>query len=166
VIVRERTDSDLDDCVEVAQIVHEKDGYPVYLPTDLRSFLFSPQAVAAWVAEIEKNVVGHVALHRRSTDAVMHLATDVTGLPADRFGVVARLLVAPEARRHGVGRALLQTAAEDATSRGLRPMLDVVSQHVAAVRLYEDAGWIRAGEVVGLFGGVEVHELVYLGPSS
>jgi GNAT superfamily N-acetyltransferase len=165
VIVRERTEGDLDVCEAIARTVHEKDGYPVYLPGDLRSFLASSDALGAWVAEIGGSVVGHVALHRRSSDAVMKVATDFTELPADRFGVVARLLVAPEARRHGVGRALLRTAVESAASRGLRPMLDVVIQHGAAVHLYEEAGWIRAGETVVQFGkGNSVRELVFVGP--
>jgi GNAT superfamily N-acetyltransferase len=166
VIVRERTESDLDACLELARVVNETDDYPVYLPADLRSFLFPAQAIAAWVAEIDGHIVGHVALHQRGNDTVMQVVADVTGLPADRFGVVARLIVAPEARRLGVGRVLLQTAADDAVDRGLQPMLDVVTRHSAAVRLYEDAKWIRVAEVVVQFGDVEVEELVYLAPSS
>ena len=163
--VRERTEDDLDICEELGRTVHKLDGYPIYLPGSLRSFLFSSGALGAWVAEIGGDIVGHVALHRRSSDAVMKVAVDFTGLPAERFGVVARLLVAAEARRHGVGRALLLTAAENAVSRGLRPMLDVVTRHRGAVHLYEDAGWIRAGETVVPFGnGDSVTEIVFLGP--
>ena len=41
--VHVRTDSDLSSCVRIAEEVHRLDGYPVYLPTDLRQFLASPR---------------------------------------------------------------------------------------------------------------------------
>jgi GNAT superfamily N-acetyltransferase len=165
VIVRLRTEGDLDACERIARATHELDNYPVYLPGDLRSFLASPDAIAAWVAEVGGDVVGHVALHRRSTGPVMDLAREVTGLPADRLGFAARLVVDPGTRRVGVGRTLLKTAASEATRRGLQPVLDVVTQHQSAIRLYENAGWILAGKVALQLGDLpQLEELVYLGP--
>ena len=164
-VIRERTDADLDPCVEMAHDVHELDGYPPYLPTDLRTFLVSPDAYGAWVAEHSGEIVGHVALHRRSTAAVMAMASEAVRQPADRLGVVARLLVAPAGRRRGVGQALLDVAWRDAIGRGLWPVLDVATQLHGAIRLYETCGWTLAGEVTVHFGnGASIAELVYLGP--
>lgn len=163
--VRLRNQSDLATCIRIAEMVHRIDGYPKYLPTDLQQFLASPDALSAWVAEENGDVVGHVALHQRSSDAVLALAAKALRQPADRLGVVARLLVAPEVRRKGIGRVLLATAAEEALRRGLWPILDVVTEHREAIRLYEKEGWIRAGQVTAKFGdGIELEEIVFLGP--
>ena len=61
--IRPRAVEDLASCVELARVVHELDGYPVYLPTDLGSFLAPPDALGAWVAVREGVIIGHVALH-------------------------------------------------------------------------------------------------------
>ena len=163
--VRLRADSDLSSCVRIAEEVHRLDGYPVYRPADLRQFLASSDALAAWVAEEHGDIVGHVALHQRSSASVLALASGAVHHPADRFGVIARLLVAPAARRMGIGRLLLETATVDSLRRGLWPILDVVTQHRGAIMLYEQAGWVRAGQVTTKFGdGKEMEEFVFLGP--
>jgi GNAT superfamily N-acetyltransferase len=163
--VRERTDADLDTCVAIAHAVHELDGYPPYLPTDLRAFLAPNDAYAAWVVERGGEIVGHVALHRQASEAVMVLAGAAAEEPVDRLAVVARLFVAPPARRHGVGRLLLDVAARDATGRGLWPVLEVATQLREAIRLYEARGWIRAGELtLGFDDGSSLDEFVYVGP--
>jgi GNAT superfamily N-acetyltransferase len=163
--VRERTSADLSDCVELARVVHVNDGYPVYLPEDLRSFMAVPDAIGVWVADQADEVVGHVALRPDSSSAVMTLAEEATGLPAAKLGVIARLLVSPVARRMGVGRSLLEAAANQAAQLGLWPILDVVVQHEAAIRLYEEAGWTRAGIVTVTLGrNVPIEEIVFLGP--
>jgi GNAT superfamily N-acetyltransferase len=87
------------------------------------------------------------------------------GLPVESLAVIARLLVAPCVRRKGVGQALLEVAANEARSRGLWPVLDVVSSSTAAIALYEKCGWRRAGDVsVALPDGATFEEAVFLGP--
>lgn len=163
VIARPRTDADLEGCEQLARVVHDLDGYPPYLPGDLRTFVASPNAIAAWVAEVGSDLVGHVALHPDSSDAVMGCASEVTGQPPDRFGVIARLLVSPAARREGIGRSLLNTATAHAVDCGLRPMLDVATRFDGAIRLYESCGWVRAGIVsVRLDANFTLDEYVYL----
>lgn len=165
--MRARADTDLLACERLAGVVHANDGYPVYLPGDLRSFLAAPHALAAWVAVHGGEIVGHVALHAGSSGAVIDLAVEATGLPAPRLGVVARLLVSPHMRREGIGRSLLEVAAGHAVRLGLQPILDVVDRHEAAIRLYENSGWTCAGRVTVTFGrGVPIDELVFLGPPS
>jgi GNAT superfamily N-acetyltransferase len=90
--------------------VHELDGYPAYLPGDLRRFVASSSALSAWVAEEGGVILGHVAMHSRSSVAALTLACETLGEPIERLGVVARLLVAPTARRRGIGRMLLDAA--------------------------------------------------------
>jgi hypothetical protein len=69
VLLRDRTDADLAGCVALARAVQEQDGYPHYLPGDLRDFLVLPDAYGAWVAERDGRIVGHVALRRRTAPA-------------------------------------------------------------------------------------------------
>ncbi|MFI5047181.1 MAG: GNAT family N-acetyltransferase [Acidimicrobiia bacterium] len=164
VVIRPRTDGDIDACEEMAQVVHQRDGYPRYPPApDFRRFLNSRDALGAWVAIDGSAVVGHVALHRRSIDAAMELAASATGLRTDELGVVARLLVSPTARRRGVGRGLLDRAVREARTRGLAPILDVSVELGGAIALYEAAGWRRLGGVVfEAADGTSFDEFVYV----
>lgn len=165
VIVRPRTDDDVDACVRMATIIRDHDGYPTRRPLDLREFLTSPDALGAWVAEREGQVVGHVALHRHSTPEVLAMASRALVRPVDQLGVVARLLVSPDTRRENVGRTLLNKASGEASRRDLWPILDVVTTFEAAVNLYESCGWVRVGQVTFRFHeGGSVEEFVYVGP--
>jgi GNAT superfamily N-acetyltransferase len=164
VYVRERQPADEQTLVTIAEAVHVRDGYPHHLQKhDYRSFLFGHEALGAWVAEDADGLVGQVALHSRSSAPVMQLASAVSGHPPEALAVVARLLVDPRHRRNGAGRALLARAAEEAVSRRLVPIIDVVVDLAAAITLYERCGWIRAGTVTVAFrGGGSVEEYVYL----
>jgi GNAT superfamily N-acetyltransferase len=165
VLVRERTVNDIDGCVLLAHTVHETDGYPMFLPDDLRAFVGTPEALMAWVGDEEGEIVGHVALNPRSSTPVMEMASKALRLPPERLGVVARLFVSPAHRRQGLGGGLLETASREAHARGLWPILDAVTGHEAAIALYDRCGWVRAGSVTVRWGEhPEVEELVYLGP--
>src|SRR5262245_49679054 len=79
-MLRPRSEVDLAACEAIAREVHALDGYPPYMPDDdFHGFLVAHDVHGAWVAVIEDRVVGHFALHRRSTRAVMRLATSATG---------------------------------------------------------------------------------------
>jgi GNAT superfamily N-acetyltransferase len=165
VLIRPRTDDDRAVCVALAQELHERDRYPIFLPDDLWSFLSHPSALGRWVAESEGQIVGHVALHASSMPGVIALASETLGLSPERLGVVARLMVSPSVRRMGIGQLLLEWATREALEFGLYPVLDVVTDHSAGVALYERAGWTRAGVVTSeLSTGQSFEEIVYLAP--
>jgi GNAT superfamily N-acetyltransferase len=164
--IRPRCDEDLPACGDVLRQVHGLDGYPRYLPGDLMEFLDTPDAYGAWVAEEGGVLAGHVALVPRSSQPVMDIAAASLSLPAASLGVVARLFVAPGARRGGTGAALMEAAADAARALGLSPVLDVVSDAHAAIALYERLGWKRAGQATIRFGdGHSLDEYVYLAPA-
>jgi GNAT superfamily N-acetyltransferase len=124
-----------------------------------------PQEVAAWVAETDVGVVGHVSLHETGAPVTLATAAARAGRAPDQLAVVARLFVGPTGRRGGVARALLAAAVADAHARGLQPVLDVATQLTAAVALYESCGWRRAGVVTIEFAdapGLDCY--VYVGP--
>lgn len=164
-LIRERSPADGRALEAIALQTHQHDGYPKYLPDDLLSFIVDPGALRAWVAEVDGEVVGHAALHRRSVPEIMKVVLDSTDLDEDEVAVFARLLVSPTARRLGIGRALLEHATLEAARLGRRAVLDVVDDHRAAIALYERAGWVRVGKVDWkLPDGRPLREFVYVSP--
>jgi GNAT superfamily N-acetyltransferase len=146
------------------------DGYPRYWPAKPARFLRAQGETDAWVAELDGRVVGQVALHRAEGEPVLALAQEATGLPAERLAVLARLLVHPDVRGRGVGRALVRTATQRARATGRRAVLDVLKSTTGPARLYESEGWTRLGptslDLSGFgYGDVPPLELwVYLAP--
>lgn len=164
-LIRERRPGDRESLERLGAAVHRNDGYPRYVPKTFGDFLVSADALGAWVATTDTGIVGHVALHPSSAPEVMAAACAATGLADHDLAVVARLLVAPDVRRAGVGRALLDTATTAAAAEGRRAVLDVVTDHRSAIRLYEDAGWTRADTVTWILpNGSPLTEFVYLAP--
>ena len=165
VLVRPRVDTDMAALIRIAALVQETDGYPGRRPRDLRAFLDAPDALGAWVAECDGAVAGHVALHRDSLPVVMARAATELERDVSHLAAVARLVVDPSARRRGVGRALLETAADHARRRGLHPVLDVATHYDAANALYRSCGWRNVGEVTMVFGdGATLQSYVYVAP--
>ena len=59
---------------------------------------------------------------------------------------ILTLAVAPDARRSGLGRALVEALAKDAKELGARTLfLEVAADNDAAIALYKTAGFERAG---------------------
>ena len=154
-------------CVAVAERVHQSDGYPPFIRGSFLSFLESPRAEAAWVAEVDEIIVGHVAVHQTTGIRAMDVASSISGVAKERLRVVARLLVDPCYRGQGIGSNLLRTATDYILTSGFQPMLDVGAAFSPAIRLYESNGWGRVGEVrVQLSDGSALDEIVYVATSS
>ena len=67
-----------------------------------------------------------------------------SSLRAARTFVLYDLFVDPAARQHGVGRRLMQAAAEEARLRGaVSLVLSTARTNASAQRLYESLGWVR-----------------------
>jgi GNAT superfamily N-acetyltransferase len=166
VVVRPRSNDDLDPCESLARTVHAFDGYPAFIRNDdFRRFIAAPDAVAAWVGERDGEIVGHVAVHPSTIRPAMALASSRLGVVDAQLAVIARLMVDPGERRRGIAHSLLETAVAAARERGFVPILDVVTQYDAAVALYESAGWDRLGTVgFSLPDGTTIEEFVYQAP--
>ncbi|SEQ64025.1 GNAT family N-acetyltransferase [Microlunatus flavus] len=175
-LIRPRTPADDDACVALMRRTHERDGYPRYWPAKPARFLRAPRETDAWVATLDDEagagrVVGQVALHDAAGEPVVELARAATGLAPEGLAVLARLLVDPDARGLGVGRALVRTAVARAHATGRRPVLDVLEETPGPIGLYESEGWERLGRTtldLRPFGYGDVPPLrlwVYLGPA-
>lgn len=136
--MRERAAEDLPACVRTLEAVHTSNAYPVRWPADPAGWLSPAGSTAAWIAELDGAVVGHMCVVRGVEDP---LVTALTGAGPDRLSAVSRLFVAPDARGRGIGAALLAAGSAYASARGLRLMLDVVDDGGPAVALYERSGW-------------------------
>jgi GNAT superfamily N-acetyltransferase len=147
-IIRARRPDDLDACVGVLAEVHTADGYPLYWPTDPRSWLTPDSLLAAWIAEDEGTVIGHVTLCSALGDGAAPIWSQASGLPPDHLAAIGRLFVALSARGRGLGAALLAQACAEARLRGLRPALEVLDHDRGAIALYERQGWRRVASVL------------------
>lgn len=95
----------------------------------------------AVVAEDESGLPVGAAWYRTFTDAhhgYGYVATDVPEMA---------IAVRPEARRHGIGAALLAALVEGAGARGVRALSLSVEAENPAIRLYERAGFRRVALV-------------------
>lgn len=165
--LRERRDADLEQLEVLARRVHAADHYPVYLPDeDFRRFLTQPSSLDAWVAILDDEIIGHIALNDTTSEPVMDAVAD---LESDRPAVyVARLLVDPSRRRSGAGRALLNRALHGARSRSRLPVLDVVDIPTAApaIALYKAEDWVETARVTFDLGDLHLEEIVFVKPSA
>src|SRR6185503_18070936 len=66
--IRPRASDDLPAAAAALVQVHHSDGYPVEGVADPAAWLTSPHQIAAWVAELDDHVVGHVALSEPQPD--------------------------------------------------------------------------------------------------
>lgn len=164
-LLRPRTADDLPACLALMRSTHERDGYPRYWRPDPERFLVNATEQAAWVAERDEEVVGHIAVHDAAEDPTLAAAQRRTGRSPAALAVVARLLVSPTLRRAGVGRSLLQHATSWAHAQGRQPVLDVLQEAVGASRMYEGLAWQRLEPLVlPIEGHPSLHLWVYLGP--
>lgn len=145
--LRERRGEDLDACVELLRQVHARDGYPVRWPTDPHGWLTPSNLIAAWVVERDGELAAHAVLRGAEGTAGADPLAAATGLPAEQIALIARLFVAPAARRAGLAGLLLERAATESSARHLLLALDVVGSHSAPIALYERAGWRRVATV-------------------
>ncbi|WP_051840107.1 GNAT family N-acetyltransferase [Streptomyces sp. NRRL F-5126] len=168
--VRPLTEADLPGAAKALVEVHATDGYPVEGVADPEAWISSPAVLTAWVAVEDERVVGHIAIMRpRGEDAVAlwREQNGVAGGSGERMGVLARLFVVREARRHATGETLMWTAMAYAQDRSLRLVLDVMTKDTAAIRLYERLGWTNIGEATHRYGdGQETPAICYVWPAA
>ncbi|MFE6049746.1 GNAT family N-acetyltransferase [Kitasatospora sp. NPDC056446] len=144
--VRPRRADDLADCVRVLGDVHSTDGYPADWPDRPASWLTPDGLLAAWVAESDGRLAGHVGLARSSPgDLAPVLWSGRTGGRPELTAVIGRFYVAPGERGHHLGARLLACAVAHARALGLHPVLDVLATDTAAVALYRRLGWTHLG---------------------
>ena len=128
-------------------------------PDSFRSTLAQESAEAdEWWSDL----IGSTAEHPRGLQLVAELKSDPAGMLFGRLDEDCRLLdvgamwVDPDARRHGIGRALIDAAVEWGRAAGaVRAELWVTQGNKAAERLYEERGFVPTSETEPLREGSE-----------
>ncbi|MFC9090319.1 GNAT family N-acetyltransferase [Nocardiopsis dassonvillei] len=160
--IRQREDRDLPACAAVLKEVHAKDGYPVEGVDDALGWLTPDGLVAAWVAESDDRLLGHICVTEERGEEAARLWRARDSRPV---GVLARLFVSPAARGCRLGEKLTRAAMEDAERRGWRLVLDVMEKDRAATRVYEKLGWESLGEIWHVVEGRRVPAFAYVSPA-
>lgn len=165
--MRTRDEADLPACVELLRQVHRLDGYPVHWPEDPAAWLTPRNLLAAWVVERDSAIVAHSVLRSAPGTTGAEPLARATGVRPEQIAMMARLFVAPAARRAGLAEQLIQAATIEADARGLLLALDVVGSHSAPIALYERAGWRRVATVpwIPAVGGEEQPLHCYVAPN-
>ena len=115
------------------------------LPVPPEQFLHADDALAAWTAELDGRPVGHVCRvwspRGPEAEAMNRACARAHGCAVEELGWVSTLFVDPATRGLGIGRALVGTVVADMREAGLRPCLEVLPVHSAALALYRADGW-------------------------
>lgn len=167
VIVRPFEDADSADAASALVEVHSTDGYPVEGVEHPEAWLRSADVIAAWVSELDGNVVGHVAIMRPHGEDAVSMWMQQSGDTEDQIAVLARLFVVKAARKHAAGEQLMKAAMSYGRKYGLRLVLDVMTKDAAAIRLYERLGWREIGRAPHHYGsGKSIDAVCYVAPEA
>lgn len=146
--VRRRRREDIPLLVDLLMEQQPDTRYPFRnpLPMPVEEFLHADDAVAAWSAEVDGRLAGHVCrvgpLAGFSGAAEMNRGcASAHGCAVEQLAWVSKLFVGRTARGTGLGRRLLETVLDDIREAGLYPCLEVLPVHEAALSLYTATGW-------------------------
>jgi GNAT superfamily N-acetyltransferase len=144
--VRRREADDLPALVEVLGEQQPSSSYPLRwpLPFPVEQFLVRPGERAAWVAETDGRVVGHVAVGDLDDGLGPVFAEAVGGTD---LALLAVLFVGLDTVGQGVGALLHDAAVSWIRGEGKMPVLDVVPTHARAVEFYRRRGWREVGRL-------------------
>lgn len=98
---------------------------------------YRPPSGCLLLARVEDRAAGVLGLQAVPEDA------RVLGVGAEHFGELKRLYVRPEYRRHGIARALMKRAEDEARARGYRSLVLTTSAEMMplAQDLYDALGY-------------------------
>lgn len=133
-VIRDARPGDLGHIIARHGVLYTDLGYPPvfehYVIQAFADFVakFSPARDRVWIAEVDGRFAGSIA---------------VKGLPR-ATSQLRFLLVEPEARGHGVGKALVARVLDDARERGdRRVVLETASDLTAARAIYASFGFVQ-----------------------
>lgn len=146
--IRLREPEDIPALASALMAQQRETRYPLRdpLPFPVADFLHADDASRAWTAVLDGQPVGHVCrveAVRNAEDARVldEICATAHGCSASELTWVSTLFTAAHVRGAGLGRRLLRVAVDDARSLGLRPCLEVLPVHAAALAMYDAAGW-------------------------
>lgn len=165
-VIRRRQDSDLEQAGQALVDVHNTDGYPVEGVTDPVGWLKTTGLLNAWVAELDGEIVGHVAVSEpQPKDDAVRLWLEQSDDKVEDVVVLGRLFVKRSARGQSIGEQLARAAVMEMAAQKKRMVLDVMEKDQVAIRLYERLGLKKIGVATHHFGeGQETSAICYVVP--
>ena len=116
------------------------------LPFPVEQFVQRPGELAAWVAEEDGRVVGHVSVTEVGEHHLGPRWAEAVGRTVPELAAVSVLVVDPEVTGRGIARSLLDTCEQHARELGRVPVLEVLSLQQRAAGVYASRGWRAIGE--------------------
>jgi GNAT superfamily N-acetyltransferase len=117
-----------------------------------------PQAAAAFIRDRLQAKESIIFLAEAGAEGArepvgfVQLFPSFSSVAACRVWVLNDLFVAPDARGHGVGRALMEAARQHAVQTGAKRLtLETMTENRAAWSLYEELGYVRSGDSVRFY---------------
>jgi GNAT superfamily N-acetyltransferase len=154
VVLRPRVPADIAPLGAALMAQQPSTRYPFRnpLPVPVEDFLHASDAVAAWTAEVDGLPVGHVCRVRPLSGfpeaaSMNEACAQAHGCPVGELAWVSTLFVGFEGRGLGIGGLLHDAVVEDIRAAGLRPCLEVLPIHAAALALYRARGWREVATV-------------------
>ena len=166
--VRARRPRDLSTCTRLMHRAFFEGQFPGTRRNEPREWIDGTDVLAAYVAERDGEIVGHVAVTSVGLDTATELRwREITGHPVTALAGVGQLFVRPSFRGQGIGRSLVDAALADIRSRGLVPVLEVVTHESLAPTYAHGHGWrLRSSDrFPGPPAGLWVHRLEAALPS-
>lgn len=146
--VRTRRTGDLPACVSLLRQVHIADGYPGTWPRDPARWLAVDTEFAAWVAERDGRILGHISLYGIDEQRAWPAWRTSLKAGGGPLAVLSRFFVDPHERGGGVGGALLDAAHQHAAAHRLTLVLEVAVHLTAAIGVYEQRDWRCVGDAI------------------
>lgn len=144
--IRVRETSDLPNLIKILRAVYAVSGYPVIGIDDPIPFIAPPDSLQAWVATLNRQIVGQIVVMKPSPEDQAVEAFLKQGGQLSQVGSVVRLFVDPRVHGVGLGKMLIRHAVSWAGGVGKRLVLYVLDKDMSAMGLYEKLGWTRIGE--------------------
>lgn len=147
VTIRTRRDEDFPVLSEILERQQPETEYPFEWPMSMpvEHFLRRDGELAAWVAEVDGAVAGHVALLAVEDGELGRMWARAHDVPVERLRCIGVLFADRRRAGQGIGSALLHTATRAALENGGAPVLDVVPHHLEPLNLYRRRGWREVG---------------------
>lgn len=141
-VIRDRRDDDLPALAALLGRQQAETQYPHVwpFPRPINEFLKRSTELRAWVAELDGEVVGHVAITSADDDRIGRSWAAAHNADLSELRCVSVFFADITRAGQGIGSRLLQHATDEALAEGY-PVLDVVASSEGPVNLYLRRGW-------------------------